>query len=83
MKHISSFNDFLNESQFVSPQEKERKLREAGTKLRENVQKIMVKIKEDPENADILRIELELANAKLTVFNLTERLKIEKERKKK
>ena len=80
MKHIPSFKDFLNESEYVSPQEKERKERDAEMKLRENIRKIMDKIKDDPEKADIHKAELDLANAKQTVFDLTKQLRTIKER---
>jgi hypothetical protein len=65
---------------YVSPQEKERQQREAEARLREQVKKIMAKIKSDPEKGDIHKMELDIANAKLNVFALQKQLKVVKER---
>jgi hypothetical protein len=77
---VTKFLTTTNESEYVSPQEKERKQREAELRLREQIRKIMDKIKENPEKADIHKLELDIAHAKLNVFELQAQLKMAKER---
>ena len=80
MKNILSFDDFLSESVYVSPQEKERKQREAEMNLRIQIKKITTKIKEDPKKSEIYKIELDIVNSKLETFSLMKQLKAVKER---
>jgi hypothetical protein len=80
MKNILSFDDFLSESVYVSPQEKERKQREAEMNLRSQIKKITTKIKEDPKKSEIYKIELDIVNSKLETFSLMKQLKAVKER---
>ena len=77
---VTKFLTTTNESSYVSPQEKERAQREAEARLKEQIKKIQEKIKEKPEKADIFKMELEIAHAKMTVFELQKQLKVVKER---
>ena len=77
---VTKFLTTTNESSYVSPQEKERAQREAEGRLKEQIKKIQEKIKEKPEKADIFKMELEIAHAKMTVFELQKQLKVVKER---
>lgn len=77
---VTKFLTTTNESSYVSPQEKERAQREAEARLKEQIKKIQEKIKEKPEKADIFKMELEIAHAKMTVFDLQKQLKVVKER---
>lgn len=79
MNHLPTFEDFLNE-EYVSPQEKERRLREAEAKLKESIKKIHKLIKDEPEKSEIHKAELDVALAKQTVFDLIKKLKGIKER---
>ena len=66
---------------YVSPQEKERKVREGQEKAKEGIRVLMLKIQEDPENADVHKAALDIANAKQTVYALTMKLASIKEKK--
>ena len=85
MKNLQSFEDFilesLDESVYVSPQEKERKVREGEIKLKEAIRGIMDKIRTDPENADLHKATLDVANAKQMVYDLMKKVKVIKDRK--
>jgi hypothetical protein len=88
MKNLQSFEEFifeslieLDEAVYVSPQEKERKAREGEAKLKETIRSIMDKIKKDPENMEVHKAELDVANAKQMVYDLMKKLKIVKERR--
>ena len=85
MQNLQSFEEFilesLNESVYVSPQEKERKVREGEAKLKDSIRAIMAKIKADSENSDIHKAALDVAHAKQTVYDLMKKLAIVKERK--
>ena len=89
MKNLPNFDEFLTENahldalimeEYVSPQEKERKMREAEEKLKVTVRDLMKKIKEDPKRADIHKAALDIALAKQTVFALIKKWKEVKER---
>lgn len=95
--HVSVANDNLDQvadflmdyvdsnesSSYVSPQEKERKQREAEIRLKDQIKKITQKLREDPEKSDIYKLELEIAHSKMETFSLQKQLKILKERRKK
>jgi len=85
MKNLQSFEDFilesLDEAVYVSPQEKERKVREGEIKLKEAIRGIMDKIRTDPENADLHKATLDVANAKQMVYDLMKKVKVIKDRK--
>lgn len=89
MKNLPTYEDFifedsifgdLNESVYVSPQEKERKLREAEDKLKISIKDIREKIKKDPANMEVHKAALDIALAKQTVFDLIKKWKEVKER---
>ena len=89
MKNLPEYKDFifeeniledLNESVYVSPQEKERKLRESEDKLKITIRDIREKIKKDPVNTEVHKAALDIALAKQTVFDLIKKWKEVKER---
>lgn len=90
MKNLQTFDEYLMENEhlidelmneeYVSPQEKERKLREAEEKLKITIRELMDKIKKDPKRAEIHKAALDIALAKQTVFALTKKWKEVKER---
>lgn len=84
MNNLQTFEEFilesLNEAAYVSPQEKERKAREGEAKLKEAIRAIKDKIRTDPENAEVHKAELEVANAKQMVYDLMKKLKTVKDR---
>jgi hypothetical protein len=89
MKNLPEYKDFifeeniledLNESVYVSPQEKERKLRESEDKLKITIRDIREKIKKDPVNTEVHKAALDIALAKQTVFDLIKKWKDVKDR---
>jgi len=89
MKNLPEYKDFifeeiiledLDESVYVSPQEKERKLRESEDKLKITIRDIREKIKKDPVNTEVHKAALDIALAKQTVFDLIKKWKEVKDR---
>lgn len=89
MENLPEYKDFifeeiiledLDESVYVSPQEKERKLRESEDKLKITIRDIREKIKKDPVNTEVHKAALDIALAKQTVFDLIKKWKEVKDR---
>ena len=89
MRNLSTYEEFifeefiledLNEAVYVSPQEKERKAREAEDKLKISIKDIREKIKNDPANMEVHKAALDIALAKQTVFDLIKKWKSVKDR---
>lgn len=75
MKNLETFEEFLNEAS-VRPDGKtpDQVFREADKKLKEQISKFSEMIKTKPEQANIFRAQLELANAKMVVLHLKKKL---------
>jgi hypothetical protein len=74
---ILTFDEFINESLFVSPAERDR---QALERIKETIKKAADKLHEDPDRSEIHKLELDIANSKLNTFNLQKRLKDLKEK---
>ena len=73
MKNIPNFEDFLNEAA-QSPSERAAALRAAEESIREGIRQTMLKLRDDPENTPIHKAKLDVLNAKMTLFKLTQKL---------
>jgi hypothetical protein len=71
--HIPTFDEFLNEAA-PSPSERAAALRAAEDSIREGIKATMLKLKDDPENSPIHKAKLDVLNAKMTLFKLTQKL---------
>lgn len=69
----------LNED--ASKEEKARREREAEAKMKENLAKLYIKLKEKPEDSDITKSEIDVLIAKQTVMKLQKKLNNLKEAK--
>ena len=72
----------INEdSPAASKEEKAKSLRLADLKMKENIIKLMQKMKDKPEDADVFKAEIDVIQAKQTVAALQKKLTNLKERK--
>ena len=72
-RNIPTFEEFLNEAA-QSPSEKAAGIRAAEEGIRNGIRDTMLKLRDDPENTPIHKAKLDVLNAKMTLFKLTQKL---------
>ena len=75
LDQVVHFFKTTNESSSMSPAEKARAERESEDRLKEKISSLIAKMKKDPGNYELLKLEVELTKTKLQALNLQRRIK--------